>query len=134
MLLKAKRAKGGDRIHGKDLLRRAIGKKRNRNGDEPAHEVRVAVATVVQDFSALGVRFHFGFQPDLADAAAYLVEIVVGSLAQRLKRTPELDDITIPVLPIVEKGKIVADGVDRRQGMRQPHWAVHGSYMGVGQQ
>ena len=47
MLLKAERAKGGDRIHGKDLLWRSVGEQGNRYGDQSAHEVRVAVAAVV---------------------------------------------------------------------------------------
>ena len=47
MLLKAERAKGGDRVHGKNLLRRAIGIKRDRNRDQASDEVRVAVAAVV---------------------------------------------------------------------------------------
>ena len=86
MLLEAERAKGGDRIHGPDLLRRAIGKKRDRNGDQTPHEVRVAVATVVQDPSAFRVRPRLALQPHLADAAPHFVDAVVGLLAQRLER------------------------------------------------
>ena len=112
MLLKAKRAKGGDRIYGKDLLRRAIGKKRDRNGDEPAHEVRVAVATVVQDPPAFRVRRWLAFQPNLADAAANFVEVVVGLRAQRLERMSQFEDITISILPVVERGKIVAYAIN----------------------
>ena len=42
MLLQTERAKGGGRIHGEDLLGRSVGKKSDRNGDQPAHEMRVA--------------------------------------------------------------------------------------------
>ena len=133
MLLKTERAKGGDRIYGKDLLRRAIGKKRDRNGDQPAHEVRVAVATVVQDPPAFRVRRWLAFQPNLADAAPNFVEVVVGLRAQRLERMTQFEDVTISILPVVERCKIVAYTINRRQGMRQPHCVVHRPYMGARQ-
>jgi hypothetical protein len=54
-------------------------------------------------------------QPNLADAAANLVCIVMGSFAQRLQRAAELEDIAIAVFPIVEKGKVAADGIEACQ-------------------
>jgi hypothetical protein len=75
--------------------------------------VRVAVAAIVQDFFAFRVRFRFAFQPDLADAAPHFGEVVVGLLAQRLEGVSELNDIAIPVLPVVEGSKIFAYAVNR---------------------
>jgi hypothetical protein len=130
MLLKSERAKSRDRIHGQNLLRRPVGKKCNRNGDQPSHQVRVAVPAVVQDPFAFDVRFRLAFEPNLADAASHFGDVVVGRLAQRLEGVTQFDDIAIPVLPIVERGEVVAYGVDRRQGMREPRCVVHRPYMG----
>src|ERR1700722_10375244 len=130
MLLETQLAKGGVCIHGKDLLRRAIGKQRDCNGDQSSHEVGVAIAAVVQDFLASGVRFRLAVQPELADAAAHFGEVVARLLAQRLEGVSELDDITIPILPVVEGSKIFAYAVNRRQGMRLPRCVVHSLYMG----
>ena len=119
MLLKAERAKGGARIHGKDLIRGAIGKKRDRNGDQSPHEVRVAVSAVVQDGFAFGVRVRRAFQPNLADAAPHFGEVVMSLPAERLEGMTQFEDITISILPVVERGKIFANAVNCRQGMRQ---------------
>jgi hypothetical protein len=122
VLLETKLTKGGVCIHAQDLLRRSIRKQRNRNGDQPSHEVRVAVATVVQSFFAFGVRLQFAHQPNLADAAPNLVGAVVRFFAQRLERMPKLDDIAIPILPIIEGSKVFANDVDRRQSWGQSRW------------
>ena len=113
MLLKAELTKSRNRIRGEDLLRSAVGKKRNRDRDQAAYQMRVAVAGVVQDFSAFRACRRFAFQPNLADAAPHFVDVVVGLLAQGLKRMTQFEDIAIPILPIVERGEIVAYGVDR---------------------
>lgn len=77
MLLEAERAKGAKRVDGQDLIRRAVGKERNRNGDQSAHEVRVAVAAKMQGLSAIRARFRLAFQPNLTDAATHLVSVIV---------------------------------------------------------
>jgi hypothetical protein len=58
------------------------------------------------------------FEPDLADAAANLVGLIMGGLAQRLERTAKLQDIAIAVFPIVEEGEIAAYRVDAGQFRR----------------
>ncbi len=78
MLLEAERAKGGVRINGKDLFRRSIGKKRDCDCDQTAHEVGIAVAAIAQGRSTVAVRRRLAFQPHLTDAAPDLVGVVVG--------------------------------------------------------
>jgi len=78
MLLEAERAKGGVRINGKDLFRRSIGKKRDCDRDQTAHEVGIAVAAIAQGRSTVAVRRRLAFQPHLTDAAPDLVGVVVG--------------------------------------------------------
>src|ERR1700722_8063807 len=133
MLLETQFAKGGVCIHAQDLLRRTIGKERDRNGDQAPHEVGVAVAAVVQDAYAFRDRPRLAFHPYLSDAAPNFVDVVVGLFARRLERMTQFKDITISILPVVEKGKIVAYAVNCRQGIRQPPWVVHSPYMGAGQ-
>ena len=83
--------------------------------NQTPHEVGIAVAAIAQGLSALAIRRRFAFQPHLTDAAPDLVGVVMGGNAQRLERIAELDDITIPILPVIEGSKIVAYDVDRRQ-------------------
>jgi hypothetical protein len=69
----------------------------------------------MQDCLAGRVAADFAFEPDLADAAANLVGVVVRGWAQRLERSAELDDVAIAILPLVEEGEIGADRFDRGQ-------------------
>jgi hypothetical protein len=39
----------------------------------------------------------------------------VRRFGQRLERTAELDDVAVAILPLVEEGEIVTDGVNRGQ-------------------
>ena len=116
MLLEAERAKGAKRVDGQDLVRRPVGKERNRNSDQSAHEVRVAVAAKMQGLSAIPARLRLALQPDLADAAPHLGGVIVGRRAQWLERVTELDDIAVAILPIIKGVKVFADRLDRRQG------------------
>jgi len=110
MLLEAQRAEGAQGVDGENLLRRSIGQKRNRDRNQSAHKVRVAVAAIMQDRLAVGAPPRLALQPHLTDAAPHLIGLVVRRLAQRLERMTEFDDIAIAVLPIVKEGEIVADG------------------------
>ena len=137
MLLKAEGAKSGMRIYGQHLLRGSVRKKRNCDRDQASHEVRIAIAAVVQDFFAFGVRFRLALEPNLADAASHFVGVIVRLRAQRLERMAQFDDIAIPVLPVVERGEIIAD--DRRSptkdalaSLRRP-WSLYGSLPGADQ-
>ena len=84
MLLEAQRAKGPQGVDGENLLRRSIGEKRDRERDQPAHNVRVAVAAIVQDRLAADPCSILAFQPHLTDATPHLVDFIVGRLAQWL--------------------------------------------------
>src|SRR5271166_1205977 len=80
MLLQTQRAKGAQGVDGKNLLWRPIGEKRDRDRDQPANDVRVAVAAIMQDHLAVGARSRLAFQPYLTDAAPHLVAFIVGRL------------------------------------------------------
>ena len=69
----------------------------------------------MQDHLAVDARSRLAFQPYLTCAAPHLVAFIVGRLAKRLEGMTEFDDIAIAILPIVEGGEIVADGVNACQ-------------------
>jgi hypothetical protein len=50
-------------------------------------------------------------KPDLTDAAANLVGVIMRRLAERLERAAEFENIAIAIFPVVEEGKIAADRV-----------------------
>jgi hypothetical protein len=97
--------KGAQGVNGENLLWRPIREKRDGDRDQPADELRVAVAAIVQDRLAVGARSHFAFQP-------HLVAFIVGRVAKGLEGMTEFDDIAIAILPIVEGGEIVMDGLE----------------------
>ena len=115
VLFEAEPAKSGMCVDGKDLFRRSIGKKRDRDRDQTAHEVGIAIPAIAQGRPAVAIRRGRAFQPNLADAAPDLVGVVMGGRAQRLERVAQLDNVTISILPVVEGSKIVTYDVDRRQ-------------------
>ena len=79
--------------------------------------MRVAVAAIVQDRLAVGARSRLAFQPYLTDAAPHLVAFIVGRLAKGLEGMTEFDDIAIAILPIVEGGEIVTNGLEINQAI-----------------
>ena len=87
-----------------------IREERDRDRDQPANDVGVAVAAIMQDHLAVGARSRLALQPYLTDAAPHLVPFIAGRLAKRLEGMTEFDDIAIAILPIVQGGEIVADG------------------------
>jgi glutathione S-transferase len=117
MLLQTQRAKGAQSVDGENLLWRPIREKRDRDRDQSAHKVRIAVASKMKDRLAGGARSRLPFQPYLTDAAPHLVDFIVGCLAKRLEAMTEFDDIAIAILPIVEGGEIVADGLEISQAI-----------------
>jgi hypothetical protein len=102
MLLKAEGAKGAKGVNRKNLPRRLVGKKGDRDGDQASHQMRVAVASIMEDLFAIGAFSRLALQPNLADAAPHLVHAVARRLAERLERVTQFDDITVAILPIVE--------------------------------
>src|SRR5271166_4183963 len=114
MLLKAQFAESAQGVDGANLLARLIGEEGDRDRDQSAHEMRVAIAPVMEDRSARRVPAFLPLQPDLADAAPHLVGVVMRLFAQRLEVVTEFEHITIAILPLVEQGEIVADRLERR--------------------
>ena len=89
MLIETERAKSPQRVNGENLLRRPVGEQRNGDGDQPTNEMRVAVTAVVKDRRAVAVALLFFLEPDLANATADLVRVIMGGLAQRLQIAAE---------------------------------------------
>lgn len=115
MLLQAELAKGRRSVGRENLFGRVVREQSDGDGDEPAHQMGIAVATKMQDRASLRVAAVFALEPDLTDAAAHLVDVVVRLFGKRLERTAQFDDITIAILPFVQEGEIVTDGVNRGQ-------------------
>src|SRR5262245_9930077 len=90
------------------------------DGDQPAHDVGVAVAGKAQDRFAPAVAYDVGQKPHLARASGYLVCLGPRSSGQRLKGPSQLDDVTIPILPVIEQSKVRDDFVDRHDGDCHP--------------
>jgi hypothetical protein len=116
MLFEAEFAKETMGVRRKDFPRRMIRIQSESDRHKASDQVRIAVAAVAQRFFARGVDAFAEFQPDLADAAPHLVGVVVGRLAQRVERAAKLENIAVAILPIVEKGKIAANGLWVGQG------------------
>ena len=120
MLLQAQRTKGAQGVDGENLpWRSPIRKAEIEIRDQPANEVRVAVAAIVQDRLAVGSRSRVAFQPYLTDAAprTLLLSILEPAFAKGLEGMTEFDDIAIAILPIVEKeAKCVTDGFKIQPG------------------
>jgi hypothetical protein len=76
--------------------------------------VGVAVAAKMQEGLAVG-GIETGLEPDLAGTALDLVDVVVRIFRQRLHEPAELDNVAIPLLPIVEQLEIGNDFIDCRQ-------------------
>src|SRR5947209_869896 len=110
-----------------DLVGRAIRIKRQRQRDETAHDMRVAVAAEMQDRLALRLAGDFRLEPDLACAALHLVGRIMCLVGQRLERAAELDQIAVAVFPLVQEFEVFKDLVDlhrpymdRRKPFRKP--------------
>jgi len=77
----------------------------------------VAVAGEGERGPALAVRMHGGREPDLARAALDLIRFGAVALGEGSQAAPELDDIAVAVVPLLEQRKVVDDLVERRQGI-----------------
>ena len=77
-----------------------------KNCDQAAHNVGIAVARKRQYRSIGTVWANIGIEPDLARAAQHLVGIVMRSRGQRRQFAPQFDQITIAIVPIFEDAKL----------------------------
>src|SRR6516164_5390361 len=72
----------------------------------------IAVAGKSQHWTARAVRANSGVEPDLARAALDLVGIAMRRLRQRRQFAPQLNQIAIAIVPIVQDRKIADDLVN----------------------
>src|SRR5665213_1965808 len=101
-----------------DLPRGVAGIQRQQDRDQPAHDMGVAVAEIVQERLIGGAAVEPPGQPDLAGAALHLVGLRMLGFGHRVERAAEFDDVPVAVVPIVQQRKIIPDFVDRH---RIPH-------------
>ena len=92
--------------------------KREENGDEPAYQMGVAIASKSQHDAAAIAGAGRGGEPDLARATLHFVGIAAVVFRQRRQRPTELDHIAVAVVPIFEQRKIILDLLDRRRASR----------------
>ncbi len=93
----------------------AVRVQRERDRNQAADEVRIAVAAKMKDRPAILVRSRLALDPNLAHAASNLVGVVVRAFGQRLQRATEFDHIAVAIFPIVQKSEVFADRFNRRQ-------------------
>src|SRR5215813_9730205 len=101
-----------DGIGVEDVARRLAGVERKQDGDEPAHDVRVAVTDEIEPWAVGAVGPDLAGEPDLAGASLDLVGVGTLRLGQRRERPPEFDHVAVAIVPIVEERKVVRDLVD----------------------
>ena len=77
--------------------------------------MRIAVAPIMKRCFAADARLLLKFEPNLADAAANLVGVIMRRLAERLERAAEFENIAIAIFPVVEEGEIAANRVKTGQ-------------------
>src|SRR3954451_1001427 len=78
-----------------DLSRRSVRIERQRQRDETAHDMRVAVTAEMQDGVAIFLASNLGLEPDLARTALHFVGSIVRLKGQRLERAAKLDQVTV---------------------------------------
>src|SRR5262249_17354479 len=77
--------------------------------NQSAHDMGIAVAGKSQHRAADTIRAHSGIEPDLAGAALNLVGIAMRRLRQWRQFAPQLDQIAIAIVPVVQDRKIADD-------------------------
>jgi hypothetical protein len=115
MLFETQFAEDAESVGRQDFLRRTVGIERDGDRHQTANQMGIAVAAIMQKDASVGGVARFALKPDLTDAAAHLIDVVMGGLVERLERASQFDDIAIAILPLVEEGEIGANGVDRMQ-------------------
>src|SRR5690606_26201258 len=104
MLVETERAEHGVRLDVEDLLGGFAVVEREQNGDEPAHDMRVAIADEGQDGPALtGTVSLVAPKPDLARASPNFRGLGLEVRGHVGEIPSKLDDVAITVLPVVEQ-------------------------------
>ncbi len=93
MLLKTQFAEERLGVGRQDFANGAVRIERKRDRDKATHQVRVAVAPIMEHPFPGRIRAIAKFKPHLADAAADFIRTVVGGLAQGLERPTEFENI-----------------------------------------
>ena len=110
----------------KDLLRRVAGIQRQQDRDQPAHDMRIAVAEIIQHGLVAVAAVDLLGEPDLAGAALHLVGGGMLGFRHRIQRAAEFDDVPVAVVPVVQQRKIIPDFVDRHHVPRSIPWPYIG--------
>src|SRR5690606_11082752 len=99
----------GDGVGFGDLFDRAAGIEREEDGDEALDDHGIGFAAIDKGRASVRSLRLLGHEPDLRNAAMDLVSrSLVGRIEPR-QPLPELDDIAVTLLPIIEKGKVFGD-------------------------
>src|SRR6202022_2153089 len=99
----------------KNLPRRVPRIQCQQDRDQSAHDMRVAVAQIVQQRFVGSAAVDLLCEPNLAGAALHLVYSGMPGFRHGIQRAAEFDDIPIAVVPIVQERKIIPDFVDRHR-------------------
>ena len=115
MLAELETAEGSLGVGGGNLRRRLVVEEHDRDGDQAAHDDRIAVTDKTEHGLAVP---HLGArpQPHLAGAAAHLVGVGAMGVRQRLQMPAELDDVAVALFPVAEEVEVGRDLVEGRHG------------------
>src|SRR5262249_24025215 len=123
-----------DRVHGQNVARRLARIKCEQDGDETPHDMGVAVAGEGQHRPGGTVGADRGDEPNLTGATLNFVGFRSCGITNGSQSPPELDDIAVAVVPVVEQGEIISNLVDGRHqlsgrvlGVQYPGGATAGS-------
>src|SRR6516164_3672431 len=101
-----------DGIGAQDLPRALARIDSEQNCNQSAHDMGIAVAGKSQHRAAGAIRAHGGVEPDLACAALNLIGIAMRRVGQRRQFAPQLNQIAIAIVPVVQDRKIADDLVN----------------------
>ena len=97
-------------IHGEDFVGRMVGIERERDRDQAANKMRVAVTAKMKARPVRRVHPRFALDPDLTYAASDPVGFIARGFVHRFEHAPELDHIAITIFPVRQEGEIVVAG------------------------
>lgn len=115
MAFEVERGERRRRIDRQDFARGFVRIKRQENGDEAPDDMGVGIAAEQKDAFA-AARDDVRGEPHLAGAAFHLVRFVAALFRIRFERSPEIDDVLVAVVPVLEERKIGDDVFKGRHG------------------
>ena len=99
-----------------DLARLAIGKQRERDGNEPAHDMGIG-RTAVMDHR-IAAALSLAVDPHLADATLHLVCGILLAGGKRLELVAKFDEVFVAVFLVIQEFQILDDFINRHAGFR----------------